>query len=1522
MKLKVLAIAFGVILVSGFSAQASDNSANNNNISIQSNAQKSIIEKSLDQRIKARAKIYSEYIYENLEFYSNYPTTTSIKNKNSFLKACSKNHTGLTFDRNALWDYLSKIEKININLKNIFLGMYLNTKLYSFENYINLHQKVLKVINKVNPNQPRNIDFSFWVAHLFTGLDLTEENIKALYKISTERWSDVFVNVFRELSIHGSSLKISNANILLFQCNLIETGNYYWDMPLKKSSSLVDLLKTYECDKQKLAEALYQLSKRKKLSRSIYDSLTVIPSKDRLVFCKAMEKLSTIKENEFNNLLIYFLAKHSKQPDLLKKIIYLTPIIKAKNLGSYFSHYACDEKALVEIINCKTSTIARFTQLFPLDFQPIDNIHKINYCLSIFTKLDQADLYPAIIKDMYATWVATRTRSYFGVNYDLTSLESSKISAVLKLMGHAKEKGILENINVAKVLLMSFITEDWTYQKLKKVSSYLAKEKEWLNDLTSHSSNMDKFKNFIKICVHTPKDYSLDKNTLDNFKNAAIKSNYINVDITSTKNDKIKSIIYNLFLRDPNLFMNKLYWQKFYSEIKNNDCKTIRYIMKNFRASEQKTFMKSFFSIQITEPDKLEKILTVLNKTNNKDRSFYVKILERLSQKALIKREKGGFINDISDKLPKILEFSSELKPKHREEIIDLSLDIIEDSFKQCPQGHTDAMLEACEYVIPLLGQLYSENEKLDKEFYKAFYKKALINKLSYLDNDGFYDKLLLNIKNSKISLSTYHQLLKPLMDKNPGEYFLNLDILNLFNKKGRSVEDMQKLISKVYKLQNCVDNVFKNKEYTTDFFSIFAFMTQKKIDDRIDNIKKYKNVFDKFIATYSSIEKNEDVHNYYQVIFKSFIIYVDSDKLVHLPKIIDLTTCIFPKRNCSATLGNLISWQGNCIYGKHLEEVVRISAKLIKNYNSIWIKLPLFTSLMGLPKDALQDAVKIFARKEIFEKINNNFGANFRALFLTSLFDHSHWDIQTLKKAWIKSLYNAEIEIVQPTVRCIMNYQDILSLNEMDTFTNELVLAGIRIENKDDYDSPFTVYNNLKKKRLQKVTNFGKMPQEIQHGCTLELWPSYFENNLQAQTIRLCDLENAKSYYPYFIQKVETFKLLNTLDRHFSNNNSNNNNNNDEGSTSPFNKFVMNCTGKTWDILQAGTLGSAYLENLVNFNGIEEKDLISLNQARFCSILKFAQSFSDTKGKLTFDQKENRIKIFEARQVSNNNSHEKSVEYVETKTFSVPDSETEILKQLNSIETCSSGEFKGQKILFSEADEKLIGLLGSIESCLGGKSEGIQVLYLTLPTRYRALKVESEKTVDPCVERINHKLIEIVEEKIAGGSNNFYKIICGMKPFETVEQAPHQAIYVRNLFSYLGPIQFDAHTKMINWILLNRSRDFVAKELYKFIRPSHVIVAVNNYLNELLAIEASKTTKKQKAKIQDKEGITYMVIHNYLGKTEDYMGHQVYDFDLKTGATKITPAGTILLLDKMGVIKATPKSSKANNNELVLEIN
>ncbi len=374
-------------------------------------------------------------------------------------------------------------------------------------------------------------------------------------------------------------------------------------------------------------------------------------------------------------------------------------------------------------------------------------------------------------------------------------------------------------------------------------------------------------------------------------------------------------------------------------------------------------------------------------------------------------------------------------------------------------------------------------------------------------------------------------------------------------------------------------------------------------------------------------------------------------------------------------------------------------------------------------------------------------------------------------------------------------NYEDLGLYEE-----HELVQTAIRVQillvgKQEDQLNPYTFYAKLKNLREEKVNiNPATLPIKTIDDTSVRLNPAYLKA-LPSITVTFKDLpQYSKDFFEKMSAQIDS-RLNDQL------------------------------KWEDYDTLLAGSLGSAYLPNLLNVQGNPD-DGVPLLASKLIAVVAYAESLDNT--------------------------------YSPT--------------------------------ALSEREQYFLMILSSIQNCTTGKDGGIEECYNMLsPTaRYKAT---SQSEAHAFLEDI----IRTEVEKMFSGTNLFFKDLMNIAPDAKVEDAIHQALYVKNLIADIGlnhRLTFDFYTQVLNKQLLTHSKADIVQAFYKHFEPQVLVAATRKAVNEGLQVPKN-TLYSTLSKLMDK-GVFHRA---WEFDKEDYSLFSLTDFGaahllLKVGALEKVDLG------------------------------
>ncbi len=397
---------------------------------------------------------------------------------------------------------------------------------------------------------------------------------------------------------------------------------------------------------------------------------------------------------------------------------------------------------------------------------------------------------------------------------------------------------------------------------------------------------------------------------------------------------------------------------------------------------------------------------------------------------------------------------------------------------------------------------------------------------------------------------------------------------------------------------------------------------------------------------------------------------------------------------------------------------------------------------------------------------------------------------------------------------------------SDIDEIYQEALRVRILLESSTDPKNPYNLHKRVLEKRQEHV-DLGSlhMVREIIEGQDLSLNPFYFKS-LSQKTLREIPIETLPDL---------THTFLEDMVAHFEKRLTGNTALPDE---------IISRFGIPFSSLMAGSLGSQYLKNYLNLEGLKS---VSLKAAKFIAILAYVESLDEKKegGKGKEKEKE---------------------------------------------ETVSQGSE------LSATEDAFLRMLSNIAECTTGKDEGIHFSYSYLEDKHKLKAVTIEQ--DPLQNFIDRILTTSVEGMLSG-TNNLMKELIGMKPTEEVQrvveneviQAVHQTRFLKNTIGQeigLGDtVEFDNYSQLLYQDLIDRSKYEMMQSFYRHFRPLMVIDALEKGINKVL-----------KEKDSD---ITFMTLSENIPEGQR---KEAFDFDTETEEISMTTVGVISLLKHFGVLQ------------------
>ena len=146
----------------------------------------------------------------------------------------------------------------------------------------------------------------------------------------------------------------------------------------------------------------------------------------------------------------------------------------------------------------------------------------------------------------------------------------------------------------------------------------------------------------------------------------------------------------------------------------------------------------------------------------------------------------------------------------------------------------------------------------------------------------------------------------------------------------------------------------------------------------------------------------------------------------------------------------------------------------------------------------------------------------------------------------------------------------------------------------------------------------------------------------------------------------------------------------------------------------------------------------------------------------------------------------------------------------------------------FSPQEESFLKMMASIQGCPSGKSEGVNAYYLNiLPSTFQFTRAVSSAEDDIAYLKSKAEVSTILAvevEKMFSGQNHLMKALVGIDPRNEVQQASHQAGYLKNLIGrdvgLVDKVHFDAHTPVLYQGLVDGSKQEALEAFFTHLLP------------------------------------------------------------------------------------------------------
>ncbi|WP_010302383.1 hypothetical protein [Candidatus Odyssella thessalonicensis] len=208
---------------------------------------------------------------------------------------------------------------------------------------------------------------------------------------------------------------------------------------------------------------------------------------------------------------------------------------------------------------------------------------------------------------------------------------------------------------------------------------------------------------------------------------------------------------------------------------------------------------------------------------------------------------------------------------------------------------------------------------------------------------------------------------------------------------------------------------------------------------------------------------------------------------------------------------------------------------------------------------------------------------------------------------------------------------------------------------------------------------------------------------------------------------------------------------------------------------------------------------------------------------------------------------------------------------------------------ILSIQEQTFLQLMASIQHCSTGKEEGIHLYYNNLPSEYKFNGLSTDASDAEKGRQWVNCILQKEIEALLSGTTSYFQALIGMQPHEQVEQASHQARYVKNVIAEevgLGRfLSFDRHSSCIYQKLINKTKQELIQQFYHHFLPYGLYQAVLSSAQRELPINAK----------------IYTWLAAVLSEPEQ---QEAWEIDLKSGTTSLTEKGALVLLKKLNILR------------------
>lgn len=227
---------------------------------------------------------------------------------------------------------------------------------------------------------------------------------------------------------------------------------------------------------------------------------------------------------------------------------------------------------------------------------------------------------------------------------------------------------------------------------------------------------------------------------------------------------------------------------------------------------------------------------------------------------------------------------------------------------------------------------------------------------------------------------------------------------------------------------------------------------------------------------------------------------------------------------------------------------------------------------------------------RQVFEKVTSS-----PANCLSYLMQNNLAIKQSVFDNWTKLLGSPDQRIAQKISSFILIYQDSLGLNEEDPIIQEALRVRMLLETSDDPLNPYNFFRRLGDLREQPVNLEAiSLPKEIIEGLTVRLNPEYLKK-LSGIAVTFRDLPvYSKDFF---------IKMKYQIDSRI----------NDQ------------LRIENYEDLMSGSLGSDYLNNLLNVQG-QADDAVPVTASKLIAVVAYIESLNDVGSASAFSEREHQF--------------------------------------------------------------------------------------------------------------------------------------------------------------------------------------------------------------------------------------------------------------------------------------------------------